>query len=107
MPHKILPAARERLIEIWEYTEKEWGDEQADVYITGLFDRLDKITQTPHLWKPVEHSDLRGVFFAKYEHHFVFFRKLSDTSLGVITILHESMNLPDRLDDDVTRNDER
>ena len=106
MLHKILPSARERLIEIWEYTEKKWGEEQADVYITGFFDRLDEIAQEPHLWKVVRNSELPDVFFSKYEHHFFFFRQLAGGSLGVITILHESMNLPDRLKEDAAQNEE-
>jgi hypothetical protein len=30
MGHKIYATARRRLIEIWEYTDRNWGVEQAD-----------------------------------------------------------------------------
>jgi plasmid stabilization system protein ParE len=32
MRHKIYPAARHRIIEIWHYTDKNWGEKQADKY---------------------------------------------------------------------------
>ncbi len=30
MAAKIFPAAKARILEIWDYTEKTWGEEQAD-----------------------------------------------------------------------------
>ena len=30
MAAEIYPAARERLLQIWDYTERKWGEEQAD-----------------------------------------------------------------------------
>jgi plasmid stabilization system protein ParE len=30
---RILPLARERLLEIWDYTSKKWDDDQADSYV--------------------------------------------------------------------------
>jgi hypothetical protein len=37
MQHKIYPAAHRRIIEIWHYTDKVWGEKQADKYIHGLY----------------------------------------------------------------------
>jgi plasmid stabilization system protein ParE len=99
MGHKIYATARRRLIEIWEYTDRNWGVEQADHYIEGLFEELDLIAKRPHRWKPVQQLGFKGVFFAKYRHHFIFFRDI-DGQLGVITVLHESMDIPNRLLDD-------
>ncbi|MEO0414413.1 MAG: type II toxin-antitoxin system RelE/ParE family toxin [Verrucomicrobiota bacterium] len=97
MEHRLLPAARERLTEIWEYTDEKWGEEQADAYLTGFFAHLDDISFKPHKWKRLKTKEHGAVYFSKYEHHFVFFRQISCGALGVITILHESMNLPDRV----------
>lgn len=52
MAAKVFPAAKSRLIEIWDY------------------------------------------------HHYIFFRELSGGEIGVITILHENMDLPARIRDD-------
>lgn len=46
-----------------------------------------------------------GVFFFRYKRHYVLFRELSQGSLGVITILHGTMDLPSRLRE-LTREDE-
>jgi toxin ParE1/3/4 len=96
MGHKIYATARSRLIEIWEYTETNWGAEQADRYIESLFEELDRIAGGRHRWKPVQQFGFEGVYYAQYRHHFIFFRDL-DGVLGVITVLHESMDIPNRL----------
>jgi len=35
MPAKIFATAESRLIEIWDYTSKKWGEDQADAYVRG------------------------------------------------------------------------
>ena len=99
MEHKIYPSARSRLLEIWEYSEGIWGAEQADNYIEGLFAELDRIALRSYQWKQVQQTGFEGIYFSKYRHHFIFFRDL-DGLLGVITVLHESMDIPNRLLDD-------
>ena len=37
MAAKIYRAATERILEIWDYTERTWGEAQADKYVTQLF----------------------------------------------------------------------
>lgn len=43
----------------------------------------------------------REAFFSRYEHHYVFFRVLDDGNLGVMSILHERMDIPARLREDL------
>ena len=99
MAHNIFATARRRLLEIWEYSDANWGVEQADHYIEGLFKELDRIACRSHRWKPVQQVGFSGVYFARFRHHFIFFRDLNG-ELGVITVLHESMDIPNRLLDD-------
>jgi len=98
---RIFPAAERAIEEIWAYTERTWGEQQADAYIRGLADRLRRIGRDQVLWKPVLYEDVEGVFYVRYRHHFVFFRRLLPTALGVISVLHENMNLPHRLLNDI------
>lgn len=105
MAAKFHPAARRRLVEIWDYTDDNWGPEQADCYIEGLFAELDRIARRRDRWKPVQEHGFEGVYFAKYRHQFIFFRDL-DGRLGVITVLHESMDIPNRLLDDIEQSDQ-
>jgi plasmid stabilization system protein ParE len=100
MHHKIYPAARHRIIEIWEYTDKTWGEKQAESYVRGLHQAIENAAINKYLWRKVEHEDVKGIFFVRYEHHYVFFRELSKNVLGVVNVLHESMDIPCRLKDD-------
>ena len=105
MAAKIFTAAEERLLEIWDYTAETWGEEQADKYVRGLVETIEKKRGEPHCWRTVPDEELVGVFFIRYEHHFIFFRELSQEKLGVISILHESMDIPARLREDAERNE--
>jgi len=97
---RIQDAASFRLDEIYRYTRDRWGTQRADHYITGLFDAFDGIAghQTPSRPIPAEFG-IQGYFF-RYEHHFVYWRLLSNGDIGIVTILHERMHQIDRLGDD-------
>jgi toxin ParE1/3/4 len=101
MQVRILPAARERLLGIWEYTADTWGEEQADKYVEGLVAALNDLMKNRDLWRSAKEKRFSGVFYSRYRHHYIFFKSLTDDSLGVITILHESMDVPNRLKDDM------
>ncbi|PQV43958.1 type II toxin-antitoxin system RelE/ParE family toxin [Paraburkholderia sp. BL21I4N1] len=97
---RIQEAASFRIDEIYRYTRDRWGAQQADRYITGLFDAFDGIADhlTPSRPIPAEFG-IQGYFF-RYEHHFVYWRLLSDGNVGIVTILHERMHQIDRFRDD-------
>jgi plasmid stabilization system protein ParE len=103
MAAKIFTAARDRLLEIWDYTERTWGEEQADNYVRGIVDAATRVQRERFRWRSVGDATLSGVFFFRYEHHYIFFRELSDGTLGVISILHENMDIPSRLKEDAER----
>lgn len=103
MATRILPAAKERILEIWDYTERTWGEDQADNYVKGLVEAIDAAEGKRHQWRRVKDDALTGVYFIRYRHHYLFFRELADTTLAVISILHESMDLPARLKADFER----
>lgn len=100
MRHRIYPAARRRLIEIWRYTDRIWGEKRADQYIRGLYRAIEKAASSRHLWRKLEHEEIAGIFFVRYEHHYIFFRELEKGVLGVVNVLHENMDIPNRLKED-------
>jgi len=104
MPAKIYAAAEARLIEIWDYTLEKWGEKQADAYVRGLVAAIHSLGGNRHLWRRVPDKTLAGVWFVRHEHHYIFFRELSRGTVGVITVLHESMDLPARIKDDGNKN---
>lgn len=101
MHHKIYPDARRRLIDIWHYTDKKWGEKQADKYIRGIYKAIDKAAKNKYLWRKVEHKEIKGIFFTRYEYHYIFFRELSKGRLGVVSVLHSQMDIPNRLKEDI------
>ena len=103
MQPKIYPVARRRMIEIWHYTDNAWGEKQADKYIRGLYQTIKEAVSNKYIWRKVEHEEIAGIYFVRYEHHYVFFRELSKGVLGVINVLHENMDIPARLRDDLDK----
>ncbi len=101
MPHKIYPAAQHRIKQIWHYTDKTWGEKQADKYVRGLYKAIEKAAGNKNLWKKVEHKEAKGIFFVPYEHHYIFFREMSKGVLGVVNVLHDRMDIPNRLKEDI------
>ncbi|MBD3266959.1 type II toxin-antitoxin system RelE/ParE family toxin [bacterium] len=97
MPIKFHPTARCQLIEIWRYTEKTWNEKQADTYIRGLYQAMENASKHHFMWRPVMHDALKGVFFIRHKKHYIFFRELSNGELGILSVLHECMDIPSRL----------
>lgn len=96
----VQEAASWRLDEIYRYTRDRWGPQQADRYITGLFEAFNGIAthRTSSRPSPAEFG-IDGYFF-RYERHFVYWRGLSNGDIGIVTILHERMHQIDRFRDD-------
>ena len=97
MPAKIFVAAESRLIEIWDYTLKKWGENRADAYVRELVIAIHALDANRSLWRRVADKTLVGVWFVRHKHHYIFFRELSGGVVGVITVLHENMDLPARI----------
>jgi len=100
MRHRIYPVARRRLIEIWRYTDRIWEEKLADQYTHGLYRAIEKAASSRHLWRKLEHEEIAGIFFVRYKHHYIFFRELEKGVLGVVNVLHENMDIPNRLKED-------
>ena len=103
MAIRVQEAASLRIDAIYRYTCDHWGDAQAERYITGLFAAFEQIDTHGVLSKAIPAEfDAEGYFF-RYEHHFVYWRHLSDGDIGIVTILHERMHQIDRFLDDFSR----
>ena len=96
---RVQEAASHRIDEIYRYTRDRWGAEQADRYITGLFAAFEKISAHQVLSHPIPAEfGVQGYFF-RYERHFVYWRRLADGNIGIVTILHERMHRIERFRD--------
>lgn len=96
MAVRVQEAASLRLDDIYRYTRDRWGEDQADRYITGMFEAFDRIQVHGVVSRPIPAEFGVEGFFFRYEHHFVYWRRLSDGDIGIVAILHERMHQIDR-----------
>ena len=60
-----------------------------DSYITELFAAFEQIETRGIMSRPVPAEfGVEGYFF-RYERHFVYWRRLSDRDIDIVTVLHE------------------
>lgn len=97
---RVQEAASHRIDEIYRYTRDRWGAEQAERYITGLFDAFDRIETHGVMSRLVPAEFGVDGYVSRYERHFVYWRRLSNGDIGIVTILHERMHQIDRFRDD-------
>ena len=93
----LLEQAIEDLEEIWFYTFKTWSIEQADRYYALISNEIDFLASKPQSGKNL--NNLReGYYSAKVKSHFIFYR-FTPQEIEIVRILHENMDIPNRLDD--------
>jgi len=105
--YRFYPRADAAQDKIWRDTVEKWGEKEAVTYITGLHDHLLRLCAEKAMWRRLPQrlavpADVkREAYFSRYEHHYAFFRKLDSGDLGVMSILHERMDVPVRLAEDL------
>jgi toxin ParE1/3/4 len=97
---RIQEGASHRLDDIYRYTRDRWGEAKAETYITGLFAAFERIAAHGVVSKPIPAEFGVEGFCFRYERHFVYWRRLSNGDIGIVTILHERMHQIDRFRDD-------
>lgn len=85
------------LEEIWLYTVEKWSLEQADRYYNLIFDEINYICKNLHAGKSMEHVR-KGYRASKIKSHLIFY-KVSVDIIEIIRILHEQMDIENRLND--------
>lgn len=97
LPFVISKKAVSDLEEIWLYTAEKWSIEQADRYYNIIFDEINYICRNINAGKSMEHVR-KGYRASKVKSHLIYYRALNDT-IEVIRILHERMDIENRLND--------
>lgn len=83
---------------IWIYTAENWSTEQADRYYNLIFDEIEYITE--NFESARDFSKVRKNYkYSKIKSHLIFFKKAKDKSIEVVRVLHESMDIENRLTD--------
>ena len=85
------------LEEIWLYTVEKWSVAQADRYYNLIFDEINFICKNSNSGKSMEHVR-KGYRASKVKSHLIFYR-VSNNTIEMIRILHERMDIENRLND--------
>lgn len=97
---RVQEAASHRLDEIYRYTRERRGQQQAERYIHGLFEACKGIATHRTPSRPIPAPFGINAYFFRYERHFVYWRRLSNGDIGIVTILHERMHQISRFQED-------
>ncbi|WP_018628489.1 type II toxin-antitoxin system RelE/ParE family toxin [Niabella aurantiaca] len=86
------------LNDIWNYTFEKWSEKQADTYYSTLEFACMQIAENPELGKKYGGIDgnLLGLRAGK---HIIFYQVITRQEIEIIRILHERMDLKNRLDE--------
>ncbi|MDQ3125775.1 MAG: type II toxin-antitoxin system RelE/ParE family toxin [Pseudomonadota bacterium] len=100
MAVRIQQAASHRLDDIYRYTRDRWGEARADSYITGLFDAFARLETHGVTSRPIPAEFGVDGYVFRYERHLVYWRRLSNGDIGIVTVLHERMHQIERFGED-------
>ncbi|MEO8253400.1 MAG: type II toxin-antitoxin system RelE/ParE family toxin [Flavobacterium sp.] len=92
----IREKALEDINNIWIYTAENWSVEQADRYYNLIIDEIEYIVNnfdTAHDFEKIRKS----YKYSKVKSHLIFFKKNNTNEIEVIRVLHERMDIENRL----------
>jgi len=95
--YRLRPEALADLEEVWLYTAREWGIDQADRYVASVIARIEAIAERPNSGSPISET-LMGYRKVRSGHHLAIYRATKDEVI-VVRVLHEREDLTDGYDD--------
>jgi len=81
---------------IWNYTFEKWSENQADFYYNTIRFAFQEISRNRHIGK-IYSEISKGLFGLKSGKHVIFYHIVSENEIEIIRILHERMDLKNRL----------
>ena len=81
---------------IWNYTFEKWSESQADIYYRAIKLACKEIGNKPNLGKTYSEIS-KNLLGLKSGKHIIFYHLVSEKEIEVIRILHERMDLKNRL----------
>ncbi|AXG72346.1 toxin ParE1 [Kordia sp. SMS9] len=86
------------LTAIWKYTVQKWSESQADIYYQGIRLACKEIAKKPNIGKSYQNIQANLIGF-KVGKHIIFYHQVSETTIEIVRILHERMDLERRIND--------
>jgi len=97
MNYRISHKAKIDLEDIWFYTFENWSLNQADSYISTIFKTIKRISKNPQSGQDYSHIR-KGYLRIRSQKHFIFYKiNRSKECVDIIRILHERMDLKERI----------
>ena len=95
--YELSAEAEADLEKIFDYTENEFGIDQAVRYVSAFDDAFEQLVENPQIGH--ERKEIRqGLRSVLKDKHIVFYRTLKDR-IRIVRILHGSRDLPKYLSD--------
>ena len=99
MPNYIISEeAIEDINNIWMYTAENWSTGQADRYYNLILDEIEYITDNFESARDMG-KVRKNYRYSKIKSHLIFFKKHNDKTIEVVRVLHERMDIENRLTD--------
>ncbi|MFV8337869.1 type II toxin-antitoxin system RelE/ParE family toxin [Flavobacterium sp. LB3P21] len=97
MPEYIVSEkALEDINNIWIYTAENWSVAQADRYYNLIIDEIEYIVDNLDMAR--DFGKIRKSYrYSKVKSHLIFFKKYKTNEIEVIRVLHERMDIENRL----------
>jgi toxin ParE1/3/4 len=97
MRYFISKKASDDIEKIWLYTFENWSLEQADRYYNLIFDEIEFIAENFESGKSVDHIK-KGYRTTLVKSHVIFYKK-SKHIVEIIRVLHQKMDIDNRIDE--------
>ena len=94
--YKLTTKAVDDLSMIWNYTIDKWSEYQADKYYFMLLETCYEVACNPDLGKNYSLVS-ENLFGFKAGRHIIFYRKNEENQVEITRILHEQMDLKDKI----------
>ena len=81
---------------IWDYTFEKWSEKQADKYYATVKMTCNGIGDNPNIGKEY-YGINKNLLGLKSRKHIIFYQQMSNDRIEIIRILHERMDLKNRI----------
>ncbi|MDZ7898864.1 MAG: type II toxin-antitoxin system RelE/ParE family toxin [Arcicella sp.] len=86
------------LTDIWDYTLQKWSEKQADKYHNTIKQACKDISENPYIGRSYDEIS-KYLFGLKSGNHIIFYHSISEDEIEVIRILHERMDLKNKINE--------
>lgn len=88
----LSPAAQTDLEQIWDYTEDQWGIDQAEAYLRELQYAIERVAANPRIGRSCDEIRV-GYRKLSAGAHTLFYRLTAEGVVDVVRVLHQRMDI--------------